>query len=90
VRVVPGQQCPWCRVGVVVPRHSSRYGPFLGCTNYQDGAGCRAAWKPDGSRLTGRGCAATAAMIVPALLIALVSSLRRLWLTRPRLDRRDG
>jgi ssDNA-binding Zn-finger/Zn-ribbon topoisomerase 1 len=49
-RVRPGQLCPACRTGQVVGRDHSAYGPFLGCTNYP---ACRAAWRLDGSRLSG-------------------------------------
>jgi ssDNA-binding Zn-finger/Zn-ribbon topoisomerase 1 len=48
----PGQTCPWCRTGLVVQRDYSAYGPFLGCTNYP---ACRAAWRLNGSRLSGWG-----------------------------------
>jgi hypothetical protein len=37
--------------GTVTASGESRYGPFLGCTNYREGSGCRAAWTIDGRRL---------------------------------------
>ncbi|HJU02228.1 MAG TPA: topoisomerase DNA-binding C4 zinc finger domain-containing protein [Actinomycetes bacterium] len=48
----PGQICPACRAGQVVYRERSAHGPFLGCSNYP---ACRAAWRLDGSRLSGWG-----------------------------------
>ena len=48
----PGQLCPACRAGQVVYREYSAHGPFLGCSNYP---ACKAAWRPDGSRLSGWG-----------------------------------
>ena len=48
----PGQICPACRAGQVVYREYSAYGPFLGCSNFPV---CKAAWRLDGSRLSGWG-----------------------------------
>ena len=48
----PGQICPACRAGQVVYREYSAHGPFLGCSNYPV---CKAAWRLDGSRLSGWG-----------------------------------
>jgi len=44
-----GERCP-CG-GMIVRRHSARHGPFLGCSNFRNGKGCRRAWLPDGRRL---------------------------------------
>ena len=30
----PNDICPSCRLGVIVPRESSKTGPFEGCTDY--------------------------------------------------------
>ena len=36
----PHQTCPWCRVGVIVPRQSEKTGDFEGCTEYWSKIAC--------------------------------------------------
>ena len=36
----PPETCPWCRVGVIVPRQSKKTGDFEGCTEYWSKVAC--------------------------------------------------
>lgn len=46
--VTIGDRCPACHAGTV-RRTAGQYGQFLGCSQYDHGRGCAAAWNVSGT-----------------------------------------